>query len=574
MSKIDRAIADGLVFLPLGGTGEIGMNLNLYGCQGKWIAVDMGITFADATLPGVDLLTPRHEFIADRKDNLLGIVLTHAHEDHIGAVTHLWPDLQCPVYATPFTAAMLRSKLAEANLLDEVPLHEVPLGGEFTLGSFHIRYISLTHSIPEPNALGIKTPYGTVLHTGDWKIDPTPLVGDAIDDATLRAYGDEGVLALVCDSTNVLNPGESGSEAAVRNSLRELVAGCTGRVAVTTFASNVARLETVVKIAAENDRHTVLVGRSMHRAVSAAREVGYLSDMPPFVDEDDGGYLPPDKVLYLCTGSQGEPRGAMARIARGDHKKISLGPGDTVIFSAKIIPGNEKVLGELHNQLACAGIEILTERDHFVHVSGHPGRDELTRMYQWTRPQIAVPVHGEDVHLIRHEEFARQQGVPQPVRIGNGDALRLAPKAPKVIGTVPTGRFAVDGGELVAVDGDVIRARRQLMFNGHAGVSLVVDEAGILWTEPRISLRGLPENPATREYATTALDAALEAARSLSRNKAADDEELGEAVRRAVRRAIRNLCGKKPVTDVEIIRLSRQQMMEGGIYQMELESEE
>ncbi len=574
MTKVDRAAASGLVFLPLGGTGEIGMNLNLYGCEGKWIAIDMGIAFADTALPGIDLITPRHDFIAERRDDLLAIVLTHAHEDHIGAVAHLWPDLRCPVYATPFTAAMLRSKLAEADLLDEVPLHVVPLGGEIELGPFQIQYISLTHSIPEPNALGIRTPFGTVVHTGDWKIDPNPLVGGATDEATLRNFGDEGVLALVCDSTNVLNPGESGSEAAVRNSLRELVADCPGRVAVTTFASNVARLETVAKVAADNDRHTVLVGRSMHRAVHAAREVGYLADMPPILDEDDGGYLPPDKVLYLCTGSQGEQRGAIARIARGEHSKISLGAGDTVIFSAKIIPGNEKVLSELHNRLVCAGIEILTEKDHFVHVSGHPGRDELARMYQWIRPQIAVPVHGEDVHLIRHEVFARQQGVPQPVRISNGDALRLAPNGPKVIEKVPTGRFAVDGGRLIAVDGDVIRARRQLMFNGHVGVALVVDKSGILWTEPRISLRGLPENPATQEYANSALKAAVKAILKLPRAKAADDGELAETVRRAVRRSIRELCGKKPVTDVEVIRLSRQQIADGGVFNSELESEE
>ena len=302
----------------------------------------------------------------------------------------------------------------------------------------------------------------------------------------------------------------------------------------------------------------------MIRSVAAARETGYLKDTPRFLDEDDGGYLPPDKVLYLCTGSQGEQRGAMARIARGEHSKITLGDGDSVIFSSKIIPGNEKTIGELHNQLACAGIEVLTERDHFVHVSGHPGRDELTRMYQWIRPQIAVPVHGEDVHLIRHQEFARQQGVPNPVRIRNGDVLQLAPDGPRVLETVPTGRFAIDGGRLVALDGDTLRARRQLMFNGHASVALVVDNAGIFWTEPRISLRGLPEDPATQDYTKAAIEAASAAARGLSRTKAADDGELGEAVRRAVRRAIRNLCGKKPVTDVEVIRLQRQYVAPGG----------
>ena len=309
MLPVDQAAADGLVFLPLGGTGEIGMNLNLYGCDGQWIAVDMGVAFADLTVPGVDLLTPDHSFIAERRDRLLAIVLTHAHEDHIGAVPHLWPDLRCPVYATPFTAAMLRSKLVEADLLDQVPLHEVPLGGTLDLGLFSIRYISLTHSIPEPNALAIRTPLGTVLHTGDWKIDPSPLVGGTMDQEALQGVGDDGALALICDSTNVLNAGESGSEAAVRNSLMDLVADCRGRVAITTFASNIARLETAARVAAANGRHAVLVGRSMHRAVAAARETGYLVDTPPFLDDREGSHLPPDKVLYLCTGSQGEPGG-------------------------------------------------------------------------------------------------------------------------------------------------------------------------------------------------------------------------------------------------------------------------
>jgi ribonuclease J len=556
-SPVDRAAAEGLVFLPLGGTGEIGMNLNLYGCAGQWIAVDMGVSFADLTVPGVDLLTPDHGFIAERRDRLLAIVLTHAHEDHIGAVSHLWPDLRCPIYATPFTAAMLRGKLAEADLLDQVPLHEVALGGTVELGPFHIRYISLTHSIPEPNALAIRTPLGTILHTGDWKIDPSPLVGGTTDEAALRQLGDDGVLAMVCDSTNVLNAGESGSEAAVRNSLLDLVGACRGRVAITTFASNVARLETVARVAAAHDRRAVLVGRSMRRTVAAAREVGYLVDTPPFLDEQEGSQLPPDKVLYLCTGSQGETRGAMMRIAQGDHRHITLGAGDTVIFSAKIIPGNEKTLAALHNLLVMAEVDVLTERDHFVHVSGHPGRDELARMYQWIRPEIAVPVHGEDVHLIRHAEFARQQGVPHPAQIRNGDALRLAPDGPEIVGKIDVGRFAVDGGCLLPLNGDILRARRQLMFNGHVGVALVVDEAGILWTEPRVSLRGLPHELGAENYAGAAIEAAYSAAKNLPRAKAADDAELENAVRLAVRRRLRELCGKRPVTDVEIIRLDR-----------------
>ncbi|HLB80253.1 MAG TPA: ribonuclease J, partial [Dongiaceae bacterium] len=399
---IDRPGADELLFLPLGGTGEIGMNLNLYGHAGKWLMIDLGITFGDDTTPGIEVIMPDPGFIAERRADLAGLVLTHAHEDHIGAVPYLWPRLRCPIFATPFTAALLRRKLRDAGLQDQAPITEVPMSGRFAVGPFELELITLTHSIPEPNAVVVRTPLGTVLHTGDWKLDPEPLVGPLADEVALRRLGEEGVLAMVCDSTNALVAGESGSEAAVRESLGRLVGRLTQRVAIACFASNVARLETGAWVAAAHDRHAGLVGRSLWRIDAAARETGYFADLPPFVREHDVAYLPREKVLMLCTGSQGEPRSALARIARGDHPGVTLEPGDAAIFSSRIIPGNERAIGRLQNDLARMGVEVVTERDHFVHVSGHPAQGELAAMYQWVRPRVAVPVHGEARHLRAH----------------------------------------------------------------------------------------------------------------------------------------------------------------------------
>lgn len=548
-----RPRADELLFLPLGGSGEIGMNLNLYGHAGKWLMVDLGMTFADERLPGIDLVLPDPTFIEAHREDLVGLVLTHAHEDHIGAVPYLWPRLRCPIYATPFTAALVRRKFQEAGI-DDVPMHVLPMNGRVELPPFACELVTLTHSIPEPNAVAITTGLGTVLHTGDWKIDPDPLIGAATDHAKLDALGTAGVLAMICDSTNVFSPGHSGSEAEVRASLIDLVKGLKGRVAVTGFASNVARIASVGEAARAAGRHLVLVGRSMLRVVEAAKETGYLTDLPPTLSDDEAGYLPADKVLYLCTGSQGEPRGAMARIARGEHRHVVLGRGDTAIFSSKIIPGNEISLGALHNALVLSGVEVITEKTHHVHVSGHPNRDELAAMYGWVRPQIAVPVHGEARHLAEHAAFARGIQIRHAPIIRNGAVLRLSGEAPQIIGEVPTGRLAVDGDLLVPVEDPAIAIRRKIAFAGHVVVTLVVDGRGRLAAEPSVLTSGL--SAAEDEDLDGEIAEAVAAA--IGRGAApADLDRVEDVARQAARRACQRITGRKPVTDVQIIALRR-----------------
>lgn len=561
MSKrVSQAPHDELVFLPLGGSGEIGMNLNLYGYgpeeDRRWIIVDLGVTFGDDRTPGIDLIMPDPAFIEERRDELLGIVLTHAHEDHIGAVARLWPRLRCPVYATPFTAAMVRGKLIEAGIESQVPMHVIPLGHRFDLGPFDIELVTLTHSILEPNALAIRTPLGLVLHTGDWKIDRDPVVGDDIDEARLRAIGDEGVRAIVCDSTNVFTPGTSGSEADVAASLIELLKQCEGRVAITTFASNVARLESIIRAGEAVGRHPVLVGRSMYRVVAAAREAGYLHDLPPILDEDDAGYLPRDKVLYICTGSQGEPRAALARIAEDSHPHIVLEKGDTVVFSSRIIPGNETSIFDLQNQLAERGVRVITEKDHFVHVSGHPCRDELALMYQWIRPEVAVPVHGEARHLAEHAALARELQVPEQVIVRNGLIVRLAPGPAEIVDEAPSGRIYLDGDVLTDQDEGAVQERRRLAFAGSVFVSLVLDGKGDVRGEPQVRLMGLPEEDSDGvPFEDRALDAVDEALDRLPRKRRGDDSAVAEFLRRAVRGALRREWGKKPQVAVVVTRI-------------------
>ncbi|HYD30156.1 MAG TPA: ribonuclease J, partial [Azospirillaceae bacterium] len=410
------AMTDGAIyFLPLGGAGEIGMNLNLYGHAGKWLMIDLGISFGDETMPGVDVIMPDPTFIRDRREDLAGLVLTHAHEDHLGAVQYLWPHLECPIYATPFTAAVLRAKLHERGLAGRIEIHEIPLSGRFQVGPFEVELVTVTHSIPEPNVVVIRTAAGTVVHSGDWKLDPDPVVGLTTDEKRLAEIGEEDVLALVCDSTNALVPGHSGSEAAVRDSFMQLFGRFSNRIAVTCFATNVARLESIAKAAAANERHVALVGRSLWRINEAARSNGYLKDVPLFLSEHDAGYLPRDKVVLICTGSQGEPRSALARIAGDDHPEVTLETGDTVIFSSREIPGNERAIARVQNLLVRLGVEVVTADQEFVHVSGHPARDELVSMYQWVRPQLAVPVHGEERHLNEHARIARECQVPDVV---------------------------------------------------------------------------------------------------------------------------------------------------------------
>jgi ribonuclease J len=536
-----------LVFLPLGGAGEIGMNLNCYGYgtaeERAWIIVDCGVMFGrETSTPGVDLMLPDVRFLEENREDIAGLVLTHGHEDHIGAVAHLWPRLRCPVYATPFTARLLEDKLEEADLKDMVKLKVVPLGGRIKLGPFDIELISITHSIPEPNAIAIRTPLGVVVHTGDWKIDPDPQLGETTDDRALRKLGEQGVIACVCDSTNALVSGESGSEARVKRALHDLIGSLKGRVAVTSFASNVARLDSIAHAARAHGREVVLVGRAMRHMVTCARDTGYLKDFPALRDEEEAPRLPRDRVLFLCTGSQGEPRAALARIAAGEHPFVSLGEGDSVIFSSRIIPGNELAIFELQNKLAARGVAVLTERDHFVHVSGHPARDELAAMYSWVKPRIAVPVHGELRHMSEHARFARELQVPEAIVAQNGQMVRLAPGRAEIIDEAPAGRLYLDGRLLTHEDEGYARARRSLSFAGFIGVTLILDRNGRLAADPVLHMEGIPE--AVFAPVRDAVDRALNGKRRL-------DEDLTEQVRIAARRAANDVWGKKPVVRVQ-----------------------
>ena len=545
-----------LLFLSLGGAGEIGMNLNLYGHAGSWLMVDLGITFGDDETPGIDVIMPDPTFIEERADTLAGLVLTHAHEDHIGAVPYLWSRLRCPLYATPFTASILRRKLAEVGLKDKAPITEIPLSGRFDVGPFDIELITLTHSIPEPNACVIRTGAGTVMHTGDWKLDPDPQVGPSTDEAALIRAGEEGILAMVCDSTNVLVQGTSGSEGDVRESLTEMMGRFDNRVVVGCFASNVARVESIAHAAAANDRSVGLVGRSLWRFYEAAQENGYLTDIPRFLSPKEAAILPRDKVALICTGSQGEPRAALARIARDDHKDVKLDPGDAVIFSSRVIPGNEKSIGRLQNRLTGLGVELLTTHDEkHIHVSGHPARDELAQMYQWVRPQIAVPVHGEIRHMQAHAQLARDCQVPVAHLAPNGTVLRLAPGPAEIVDEVFSGRLALDGSRLISMGSGALRERRKMLQSGAAVVTVVVDETGELQADPQISTQGVFDLEADHEIADSLIDAAADAVEDLPRKSRLKDDQVHEAVRLAVRRRLRALCGKRPAVEVHLVRL-------------------
>jgi ribonuclease J len=542
---------DELVFLPLGGSGEIGMNFNAYGFgpehDRKWIVVDCGVMFGrEASTPGVDVIMPDIRYLAERRDDVLGIVATHAHEDHIGAIAPLWPSLKCPVYATPFTARLIEGKLEEVGLSGKVKLREVPVGGKLTLGPFTLDFISITHSILEPNLLAIRTPLGVVAHTGDWKLDSDPLLGEKTDEAAIAKLGDEGVLAVVCDSTNALNPGSSGSEAGVRDNLIRLIGTLKGRVAVAAFASNVARLDSAARAAKANGRRLCLVGRSMHKMVDAARETGYLRDLPPIASEEDAAELPPHKVLYLVTGSQGEPRAALARIAEDNHPGVFLETGDTVVFSSRIIPGNEIGIFALQNKLASRGIEIITADGDDIHVSGHPARDELSQMYRWLRPQIAIPVHGEMRHMTAHARLARSLQVPQAIVPQNGHLIRLAPGRAELIDEVPSGHLHLDGRVLVSEGAGLAKTRRGLGFAGVIAITLVLDGKGRSLAPAAIVTEGIPE--AVQDAIRKTVEEHIARA-----GKRTGPDELGEIVRRAARRAASDAWGKKPVTRVNVV---------------------
>jgi ribonuclease J len=539
-----------LLFLALGGSGEIGMNVNLYGCRGKWLMADLGLTFADADYPGIDLILPDLEFIEQRMKDLVGIVLTHGHEDHIGALPYLAADLKVPLYATPFTAGLIAGKLEEEGLTGQVDLHIIERDGSIDLDPFKVRFVALSHSIPEGNGLLIETPFGNVFHTGDWKIDETPVLGEAPSAEAMTAVGDTGVLALVCDSTNVFQETPSGSEAGVHAGLREAVESARGRVLVTTFASNAARLQTIGKVAQETNRRVCVAGRSLDRILRVAKATGYLKDFPEPVRFDEAMRLPKSEVLIIATGGQGEPRAALGRIAGGTHE-LKLSEGDTVIFSSKIIPGNEIAIGRIMNALGDMGVKIVTDRQMHVHVSGHPGRPELAQMYRWIRPQIVVPVHGEARHMAEQARFALSQGVPQAIYQKNGDLIRLAPDGPTKIGEERTGRLVLDGDVILPADGGTVNERRKMGINGLISVALAIGADGRLLGDPVIRPIGVPVEADRDDFIADATDAA---ARAYSDG---DEAKVREAVRLAVRRCATLWTGKKPIVEVMFVGASR-----------------
>ncbi|PCG16112.1 MULTISPECIES: ribonuclease J [Sphingomonas] len=539
-----------LLFCALGGSGEIGMNVILYGHAGKWLMVDCGVTFADAHYPGIDVILPDLRFIEERLSDLVGIVLTHGHEDHIGALPYLAEDLGVPIYATPFTAGLVRGKLEEERIEDRVKIRMVHAREPFNVGPFRVEMVPLSHSIPEANALLIETKAGRVFHTGDWKLDATPVIGKPSTPEELTAIGKRGIDVLVCDSTNAFNTEPSGSEASVRKGLAESVARARGRVVVTTFASNAARLSTLGKVAQETGRKLCVTGRSLDRIIRVAKATGYLKDFPDTIDVDAAMRMPRNRVLIVATGGQGEPRAALARIADGSHQ-ISLDQGDMVIFSARQIPGNEVAVGRIQNQLAAKGVEMVTERQAHVHVSGHPGRPELAKMYEWLRPKTLVPVHGEMRHLMEHARFGLSQGIGAVHVQTNGDMVRLAPEGPKKIGDVPVGRLVLDGDVILPADGGTINDRRRIAVNGTISVGIAVDRNGRAGGIPDVRFQGIPVEEEREPFMAEAVEAATEAMEGRVR----DRDRLREDVRLAVRRVATRWTGKKPVVDVVIVQV-------------------
>jgi len=549
-----------IVFLPLGGVGEIGMNLGLYGYgpekDRSWLIVDCGVSFAGPELPGIDIVVPDIKFLEEEVDNIVGMVITHAHEDHYGGILHLWPYLKVPVYATAFTAGLLAAKAESEPGEEDIPVTVVQQGERHTIGPFDVEFIAMSHSIPEPCALAIRTPAGLVLHTGDWKIDPTPGVGHPIDMNRLAELGREGVMALVCDSTNAVRDGVSPSEADVAKELEKVMAKAKHRIAITTFASNVARIRAIAEAAAANDRDVVVVGRSMHRVIEVASELGYLEGLRSFHEEEAFGYLPRDKAVLLCTGSQGESRAALARIAAGDHRHIGLSKGDMVIFSSRTIPGNEKAVGEVMNNLADADVEIVTDKDALVHVSGHPRRGELEQLYKLVNPKVVLPVHGEPLHLAAHAAFAREQGVPEVLRGKNGDIVRLNAGKAAIVDEAPSGIMVKDGTILDDPEVTGVKERRKLSYAGAAVIALVVNRAGELLTDPHIALLGLPDTDDDGEPMEDLVSKAIVGAvTSIPKARRKDKDLLGEAARRAARSEIQDVWGKKTLCKVMVTQL-------------------
>jgi len=547
-----------LLYSPLGGAGEIGMNMNLYAYgepdNHKWIIVDIGVTFTDDTYPGIDLIYPDAGFINDKKDNLLGIILTHAHEDHIGAVVYVWPKLKCQIYATPFTAALLIEKFKEKKIDITNYLKIVELGGKINLSPFKIEFVTLTHSIAEPNGLKIDTPSGTIFHTGDWKYDPDPLVGDKINSSRLKEIGDEGVMAMICDSTNVFSIGRSGSEADVRKSLIDIIEKQKKRIIVTSFASNVARMETIFFCAQKTGRQISLVGRSMQKIYKAAKKCGYLDEAVEPVDARDVKSISRDKIIYLCTGSQGEPLGAMNRISNYIHPDVYLEAGDTVIFSSKIIPGNEKKLYNLHNKLVREGIEVISEETDFVHVSGHPNRDDLKDMYNWIRPECLIPVHGEQRHMLEHINFAKEMNVKYPLKVENGDIVRLSPGSPEVYDKAPYGKVFLDGHIPVEEDSQFIKERKNLSSNGFLSVTIIITSKGKIYNNVFINFLGLPIYE-VEQFKNELQELIESTTRTFSLNNKKQEENYKEAIKIICRKFSKEKTGKKPITNISLVRI-------------------
>ena len=548
-----------LIFCPLGGSGEIGMNMNLFAYgkpdNQKWIIVDIGVTFADDTIPGIDLIYPDPGFIIDKKEDLLGIILTHAHEDHIGAIAHIWPKLKCKIYATPFTAVLINEKFKEKKIDISKELKIVQLNSTLDLDPFKIEFVTLTHSILEPNGLKIETPVGNILHTGDWKCDPDPLIGENINSKRLKEIGDEGVLAMICDSTNVFSAGRAGSELDVRNNLLKVMQRLNKRIIITSFASNVARMETAFYCAEKTGRQIALVGRSMHRIYKAARQCGYLNNVIEPLDARDVKNIAREKIVYLCTGSQGEPMGAMNRIANYIHPDVFIERGDTVIFSSKIIPGNEKKLYKLHNQLVKEGIEVISEENEYIHVSGHPNREDLKDMYNWIKPKCVIPVHGEHRHMIEHINFAKEMQVPYPVKVENGDIVRIYPgNKPEVFDKAPSGKLYVDGNVSVEEDSQSIKERKNLSTNGFIEATILITPKGNIHNRPLLTFRGLPIYE-KEEFLYELEDEIEKTTRSFSLNNKKQETNLIDALKTTCRKFTKEKTGKRPLTNINLVRI-------------------
>jgi ribonuclease J len=550
---------DELLFCPLGGSGEIGMNMNLFAYgkpdNQKWLMVDIGVTFADDTFPGIDLIYPDPGFIIDKKEDLLGIILTHAHEDHIGAIAHIWPQIKCKIFSTPFTAVLIREKFKEKRIDIGNSLKIVDLNGTVDLKPFKIEFITLTHSILEPNGLRIETPAGNILHTGDWKCDPNPLIGEKINSKRLKEIGEKGVLAMICDSTNVFSIGRAGSELDVRKSLLNIMSRLKKRIIVTSFASNVARMESIFYCAEKLGRQISLVGRSMHRIYKAAKQCGYLKDVIEPIDPRDAKKISREKIIYLCTGSQGEPMGAMMRISSFVHPDVHIEKNDTVIFSSKIIPGNERKLYKLHNQFVREGIEVISEENEFVHVSGHPNREDLKDMYNWVRPNAVIPVHGEHRHMIEHINFAKEMQVPYPIRVENGDIVKIYPgNKPEVYDKAPSGRLYVDGNIPVEEDSKSIKERKNLSSNGYMEVTILVTPKGNIHKRPILSFKGLPIID-TEEFAYGLEEEIKSISNTFSLNNNKQKGNLVDALKIGCRKYTKEKTGKKPFTNINIVKI-------------------